>query len=163
MDKLTTFQALGKKLEKIRVPRLATSGRQLQDIEDGLDEIKRKVPPKYRAEWKATQFGKLAVERQDDVKVLGKATATAEEWYQGLYGKGKDILAHKQDDNFPLVKRARELFKEANNPPFPENAADLALPGAPHVTYQTVYHFANVSEARARWEEIRAILKPLAD
>jgi hypothetical protein len=163
INKLTTFRALEEKLGQVLSPRLATSERQLQDIEDSLDQIKRKVPKEYRAEWDATQFGKLAEELPNEVKVLRRATAGAEEWYRRLYGKGKDILAHKQDEDFPLVKRARELFKEANNPPFPENTPDLALPGAPHVTYQTVYHFANVSEARARWEEIRAVLKPLAD
>ncbi len=147
-----------RELREIMQPRDATSEEQLQQIEESLEKLQ--PPPELGAEWRQTPAGQVSQEWRRDIAAIRKAVARAENWYRKLLQDGRKVLDDVDAPNLPA--RAKKVLDEAKSPPFPDNNPDKELPGSATATYETVYKFTSVAEARDRWDEVRQKLQNVA-
>ncbi len=149
LRELQAYETFGTKLGQITDPADATSLQQLDQIETGLKQLS--VPQEYRADWSQTEWGRRHVDWLEDVAALRTAVLKVAGWYEKLTRDGQQVLDNINGPNLPA--RAHNVLQEARTPPFPENDGERLVPGSRRVGYATVFTFANVREARRKWEE----------
>jgi hypothetical protein len=158
LAEIKAYQDFEKKLNAgVPAPSEADRNQVLDDIEQALNDMP--LPPAYAERWQDTRLGKRLRQWQADIPQLRKAVADTVAWYKDRKKQGEEL-------------EAAGLKLILNKAPRPERVAwldscdDFMDKSAPFdktariardspITYDTVYHFDSVIEARSRLEAFR--------
>jgi hypothetical protein len=169
-DRLDELKAYLDYLDKLRQsprPQDVHSAKALREIKDKL-RTELAVP---RAEWNATDAGRLHAERVQDADALDTAVKGAENWYLGSVEKADSLWTFKESRSGAdaglinwdtWTRQAESLLRPDRLPPF--NGASLVPGSSTTLTYDaTVLRFDEVLRARTDWEADRQRLQRLLD
>ncbi|MBI3409256.1 MAG: 50S ribosome-binding GTPase [Planctomycetes bacterium] len=165
---VATYLALHKEfVERVRDPRFAANDQDLENIAKGLDEFA--IPGVYAGEWTATRLARRQAQYRKDLDALRQAVNEEEKWIRDQVAAADDII---KEGGLVIAKTvaqgARDAwFKKENayvnayvNDVFRHKRIDRVADGAA-VTYDTVYRFARVDQARRDWDKMKSKLREL--
>jgi hypothetical protein len=167
LDELNVYLNYFDRLSQSPRPQEVHSEKALREVKESL-KTELAVP---RADWKATDAGRLHDDRLQDAEALDTAVKRARNWYLDSVEKADSLWTFQGQQTglgtagIRWEKWAREveaLLDPARRPPF---TASNPVPGAATtLTYEgTVLRFEEVLKARADWEADQQRLQRLLD
>ncbi len=149
-------------LQKVQDPRLATTEEDLANIEKAIKEIS--PPDEYAEAWKDTRIGRRSKLWLMDAKALRDESAKVVKWIEEKKKAGEAL---EKDGYGVLAKGAAATAKEKDawleryqkylDQPWPHRPREHP-PGAGTITYDTVYRFQPVQQARQNWDDFKKSL-----
>jgi hypothetical protein len=162
LSELETYIPWLEKLEATPPPRDAMTEEELRDLREEL--AGPLAPP--RADWDATDAGRLWAARSAEAKSLLTAIDDLRTWYQRAYDDADALwtFTGHTAGGLDWTGWARDVAKRLDPARKPAHAdADVVAGVDPPLTYAVVQEFGAVTAARRQWEASRDRLRRLRD
>jgi hypothetical protein len=170
LDEKKTYLAYWQRLQRSRKPAVARSEQELRQIEDALKAPAPDGLALPHDAWSQTPAGRLLAGLLEDVKALRTALDDVERWYQARKREGDKLWTFSERQpgaeasvNWPAWQSAAQSFLAATAKP--RYAETARIPGAASedVTFQSIYRFDVIEEARSDLDRIRKRLEAVRD
>jgi hypothetical protein len=157
---LEEYRAYQDSLRQLPLVASLRSEQELDALEARTKELA--LPPEHRNDWGQTDAAVLYAQYLEEIRGLRAGTAEVGQWYRNLHERGEGLasLSGVGDGGLSWSNWRSQLgllFEQAGRPPHSER--DF-LPGS-RLTYEMVYRFAEVGQARSAWEELHRRLEHL--
>jgi hypothetical protein len=156
-QELTDYRAYEDSL--LQLPSLSSlrTEQELQALESRLKELA--VPAGTQSDWSQTEAALLRSQRLKEAGALRTGIAEMEHWYANLQEHGQALAAFSGPAGAADWRgRLSLLVQQAARPPHRDRDP---LRGT-RLTYESVFRFAEVVQARSAWEDLRRRLEELA-
>lgn len=165
-EELEAYLALNKEfLARVQDPRFAVRNEDLARIEKGLDELA--VPPEYAAAWADSKLGRRQIQWRKDVAALRRAVGDEEAWVRAQIAAADSIT---KEGGLVIAKSIGPMEREAWFAKVQDyverdfrNKRSDRIPDGIAVTFDTVYRFGRVDQARRDWDKAKNKLRKLRE